>query len=866
MFKNFAFRWGSILVAGYSIANAQAANNELNWDFGPSRFIARDQICSLPYRSLEDIIALQNGVVSMRDRDGLFSASEIELHVRGGRDYENGFYLNGTNVVDPITGVYTANFSTKAFDRIEFFSGGFPAQYGNANSSIINMSTISGGDKISGYAEVFSDREIGSDFGKNQYVFSLGGPITKSENLTFFGLAERSEFDERYPSPITDDALPGNSKRLPNNWMEGWTYNGKLTYEPNDRMKLSALVDGSNQEWSEYLHSYLFNAIHTPYHKDDNLAVGGSFNHVLIPDKTSYTLGASIFRSERFQGDGVYRDDLWAYGRPGGNYGNDPFNLFYQSDIDSTPVVTDTLTVEGQLRTFIMSGDEGHVFANYVKHEAGVFTINGSIRNKFSEWHRASLGLEFKRSSIRYYQHLFPTSVWRGTIGNGFLDVINYGYDDFGAEADNPNWENEAKHPTNISGFLENKFTLGELEISPSIRIDRWDVDALKLRNPGLPLDPDSNFSDADTTNDAFNQTLELGDLEKVEPITKLSPQLSIRANLRDKTFIFTGFGIRYQMPPYIYLYNDYEYLAYKIDVGGYFVPHGNSDLKPEKSTQVELGISHRFNPHIEVSIGGFLKWGRDKIHLYSQSSRPTSYATYRNYEEADIQGLDVQVKLKGGKNASFDLRYSLSEANGTGSYPSSIYNYAWTNTPAPPGAPSLGYDERHKLAGILKFDYRGEEKYNSRIQALDDLLFTTVVKYDSRLPYTPIQITNEATIGAFSPIAIDSRNTRRAADRLSIDLHIERSLFVGSFQITPFVTATNMLDKKNVADVWNTTGQPNTTGWLKTPEGQQWVQTMSTLDYTGLTGEQKYRIKENMPWHYYAPREFFIGVKAAFY
>jgi len=865
LLKKSVFVCAASLLACFSSGSSSAADNELNWDFGQSTFIVRDQIRSRPYRSLEDNLALQNGVVAMRDRDGIFSSSESELHVRGGRDYENGYYLNGVNITDPITGIYTANFSTRALDQIEFYSGAFPAEFGNANSSIINMSTVTGAEKISGYAEVLSDNAIGSNFGNNHYLLSIDGPITASKNLTFFGLVERTELDERYPSPITDNALPGSSNRLPNNWLEGWAYHGKLNYELNDGMKLSAHIDGSNLEWSEYRHSYYFDSTHTPYHDDDNLAIGGSFNHVLIPDKTHYSIGVSFFKSERFQGDGVYKRDLWAYGRPYGNPGKDLFNLFYYSDFDSTPVVTNTILVDGQSRIFVINGDESHIYSNYLKHRAGVFAVKGAINHSPVEEWKATLGLEYERSTMRYYQHLFPTQVYEGTIGSGFLDVINYGYDDFGAKADNQNWENEPKHPTNLSGYIVDKFTLGVLEISSSIRFDQWDVDALKLRNPGLPLDPDSLQFDSDTTNDLYVFTLESGDMKKVDPITKFSPQLLVTANFQNRTFIYAGASVRNQLPPYIYLYNDYEYFEYKINVGGYFIPLANSALKPEKSTQVELGVSHRFNPYIEVGIGGYLKWGKDQIQMYFQPSRPTSYATYRNFDEVDIKGLDVQVKLKDGKNTSFNLLYSLSYADGTGSYPSSRYYVAWTNSIAPTGTPPLDFDQRHKFAGMLELDFRGQENYSSKFQILDDLLFSAVVRYDGHLPYTAIQVTNEATLGAFSPIAIDTRKSRRMADRLSVDLHLERSLYLGSFQITPFVTATNILDKKNVADVWNGSGQPNTTDWLLTPEGQQFIQAHATPDYTGLNGEQKYRIKEQMPQHYFAPRQFYFGVKAAF-
>jgi len=839
---------------------------EPNWEFdGNSTKIPKSLIRSLPYRSIEEIIALQNGVVEMRDRFDQISSTETELHVRGGRDYENGFYLNGVNVIDPITGIYTASFSTSALSSIEFYSGGFPVQFGNANSSIIDLNTISGGEKLSGFAEALTDNSIGSDFGKSHYLLSLDGPIIKSKHLTFFSLVERTKFDDRYPSPITPDALPGSPNRLPNNGLESWAYHGKMNYDPSDRISLSAHIDGSNSQWIEYLHSYYFDSAHTPYHYDDNLAIGASFSHALIPSKTSYSVGVSFFRSKRFQGDGVYKEDLWAYGRPNGNPRAERTNLFYLSDNPATPVMTDTIRVDGQLHTFVVGGDESHVYDDYLRHQAEVVTINGDITNRFNNWYSASLGVDYKKSSIRYYQHLYPVNVWNGTQGNGFQDAINYGFDDFGNEADGQSWQNETKHPVNWSAYLENKFKLDIVEINPSIRFDRWDTDALKLRNLGLPLDPDSLAFDGNPNNDSLTQTLELGDMGKVSSILKWSPRLTIKVPIKDQTIIHSSFGVHYQMPPYEYLYNDYEFFDYKIRTGGYYIPLGNSSLQPEKTILLEAGISHKFNPNIQVSVTGFRKWARDQIQVFTQPSLPRSFSTFRNWDEVDVKGIELQLELKRGKYAIFEFLYSFTDATGTDSYPNSQYNIAWVNTKVPTDIPPLDYDQRHKLVGIIDLDFRNRDELEHGPTFLEKVHFIVLLKYGSSLPYTPIAVTNEATLGLFAPLATGNRNSQRIPDELTIDLHLERSISFGKFEVTPFFEAINILDKKNVANVWQGTGLPNSTGWLQTSDGQQFIQASNTPDYTGLNGEQKYYIKQQLPQHYFAPRQYFFGLRAAF-
>jgi hypothetical protein len=174
-------------------------------------------------------------------------------------------------------------------------------------------------------------------------------------------------------------------------------------------------------------------------------------------------------------------------------------------------------------------------------------------------------------------------------------------------------------------------------------------------------------------------------------------------------------------------------------------------------------------------------------------------------------------------------------------------------------------YDQKYEVVGVFGFDSRGDNTLNWNTQWLNDLLVRIIARYESGLPYTPIQVTNEATLGAYAPIGVDYTNSRRMPDRLNLDFYVERRIPLGSFEIAPFAVATNILDKKNVSEVWNGTGLPNSTGWLQTPEGQQFIQNTTTPDYTGLNGEDKYRIREQAPGHYYAPREFFVGVKGRF-
>ncbi len=832
------------------------------------------EIRSLPYRTIEELIGLQNGVVVIQDnvrQAGSFAIqrdaiNSFELHVRGGRDYENGFYLNGIRINDPVTGLYIGSFSTYALKRLEFYPGYIPLKFGNATSSVISMQTLSGTDEYRGFAEIFSDNSIGSDFGQNYYTAGISGPIPGTNKGRMFGLVERRQLDDRNPSWITDKSLPESPNRLPNNWNESWAYHAKLDYDFSEKISISANLDGSNSEWSEYLHSYYFNIEHTPYHDDDNLLFGGNLRYELEPEKTIFSLSASYFKSERFSGDGVYRQDLWAYGRPGGNPGNLSGNLFRSFDDPNTPVVYSTLTVDGQQRQFVTSGDEAHVYSDYIKHKSEVVTLRGQLQRQFSESHSTVMGIEYSKSAIRYYQHLFPTVVFRGSQSGGFQDAINYGYDEIGNEADPSDWRNETKHPTELSFTIENEIKFGSVELLSGVRLDIFDYNTLAPRNQALPLDPDSLQFDTIFTNDTSIMTLDLQDLEQVDKFTRLSVRSSLLIPFTEAFNIQFNSGISYQKAPYKFIFNDYDYVEFKIVTGGYYIALGNSALQPQKSSFIELRTRLDFENSSFVELSGYFKSQDGKVQVFNQPSRPTSFATYGNSNEVDVLGVELTANIQTADHARLRLGYTYTDAKGTGSYPTSFGNVAWVNSNVPVSTPPLDYDQTHKLIGMFELDYRDNLSDElKRAGILDGLFLNLIAKAGTALPYTPMQIYNDATLGAFAPIQIDTRNSRRGKWTFSIDFRVEKTFKRGNIQVTPYVSANNLFDRANASDYWNGSGLPNSTRWLTTTDGQTFVQANSQPDRTGLTGEEKYQIKQQLPINYWNPRQYYFGLKVSF-
>jgi len=150
--------------------------------------------------TVEDALAREAGIIM---RAG-------QLYVRGGRSGEVQTQIDGVSVDNPIGG-QTLSVSTLAVESVEAVTGGLDAEYGNALSGVINITTKTGSrEKFEGGLRFLTD-----DFGRqdrtftnfDRFEYGFGGP-SPIDNLTYYisgdvswtdgenySVANRPEFD-----------------------------------------------------------------------------------------------------------------------------------------------------------------------------------------------------------------------------------------------------------------------------------------------------------------------------------------------------------------------------------------------------------------------------------------------------------------------------------------------------------------------------------------------------------------------------------------------------------------------------------------------------------------------------------------------
>jgi len=816
------------------------------------RIVEEDRIQELPTRGYRDLVALQPGVVQ---RVGNL------LNVRGGRFSEVAYFVDGFSQQDPLTGVSTTEINNNDIQEVSVTTGGFNAEYGWIASGAINVSTKEGGDKLQGTVEAVTDNFHGSNYDYNIYDVSLSGPLVpSSDRAKFIVSMERRYKGDREPSIAANGPLQENSTA-------GWTWRGKFNYKLAKAMELKLGALSSSDKWQFWQSEWQFNSDHMPRLEDNNRSLYATFEHVLNT-RTFYTISTNFFSTERERGDGVHFDDIWAYGRPGQGNSYDNTGMFWAwDDMNGETAVEDTV-IDG--RTYAVRGDEAAYWNDYLHRNSSYVGVDADLISQVHPNHELRAGVDFQRHTLRRYHHLFPERVYLGYEdgGQGFDPVDRYGYSVTGGSESDEGLEG-AKHPVTFAGYVQDKFELNGMIINAGLRLDYLNVNTERLRDETRPLDPD-HYLDLENPTDEQREManrLDPSDLEASRAEVELSPRVGIAFPVAEHSVLHASYGRFMQRPDLQNLYVSYDFLEYMMTEGQFFFPFGNPNLRPERTSAYEVGLTRQLSMNSKFTLTAYYKDVKDLTQIVYQAAAPRSFATYRNTDYGTIKGIEFVYELHRIKNIGFEGSYTLSHSTGTGSTPTSHQIVAWQGLEAPTMPTPLDHDQRHKMTAM--FDVRWNEGEGPLVgghRVLSDAGVNILVKAGSGFPYTPTAIYDDVSLVNTGKETVGPINSRYGPWTMQVDLKATKGfdLFGGQFELQMWVI--NLFNRENVLTVHSGTGEPNTTGWLETPDGQAWLEAQSdAVDNSYLTAEDKYRLRENDPTWYGAPRQVRGGIKFMF-
>ncbi len=786
--------------------------------------VRSEDIENLPVRGINNIVSTQAGVVKQGN----------DLYIRGGRVDEVAFYIDGVLVNNPLMGGTTTEGIINAVEEIQVQAGGYPAEFGGANAGIISATTKTGGENYRFGAEVITDnfskfgKEYlgGYSYGYSEYVLTASGPLIPSYDALRFFIAGNNVFNR---TPIgfnreieiknifdpslgsqadTFDLIYPGGYRL-NNATNTYRTQGNLTWDMNP---ITFRINGSYETFEQRNGVGVF-AINRQNRagltEGETISGNFKFTHV-IGNSAFYDVIFNYFQDYDVQMDPIFKHNLPLYGD---SIANAEVGSTLLSDGQFLP------TINAYGLTFTRSE---RPFNAYQKNKSNSMGGKINLLYQSGQHHEFKFGGEFTRYTIRRYVLPSPIDLASNRISNPqgeFTDIYtrldNYGYDVFGNESDDGLLG--PKNPIFAAGFIQDKMEFSDLVINFGLRFDYIDIDSKVFADPTKIV-----FDE--------NDEIDINSLEDSEPFQQVSPRLGFSFPVTDKTVFHAQYGKFIQQSRLRDVYLGYNVVADNIKGGFAIESPVGFGVRPERTTQYEIGFKQQVGENFAFDFTGFYKDIKDQVQIRSIYADPTAnhrqYYAFVNGDFSTVKGLEIKLDLRRTERISATLDYTLSDAQGTGSNPSTGFRMIWQSPTSTPFFPQqiapLEFNQSHR--GAINIDYRFSEDDGPSIfgnKTLENFGINLLFSFASGFNYTRF---NDLSFGN-TRTPLEPLNTSTTPWTFQLDLRLDKTVTFGSLGANVYIWVINIFNTQNVVDVFPVSGDAYDDGYLTSPTGSAQVE-----------------------------------------
>jgi hypothetical protein len=522
----------------------------------------------------------------------------------------------------------------------------------------------------------------------------------------------------------------------------------------------------------------------------------------------------------------------------------------------------------------------------------------------------------------------------------------NVSFDDFFTKKDDfGNYTREigAYQPIYVAGYIQDKFDFKDLKFNVGVRIDRFDANQKVLKDKyllfeaktagetsgqfehptnigsdyvvyvndlntpsvvgyrngdswydaaGTEISDPTVLAEATTTGEITpylvdpsatgpNDIQPSKVFKDYEPQISVMPRIAFSFPISDEANFFAHYDVLTQRPPGGNRLDPVQYLQIQNSVGALL---NNPDLKPERTTDYELGFSQVLSEkkNSSITLSAFYRELRDMIQVINvNQAYPTTYLTYGNIDFGTVKGFSVTYDLRRTGPVSLTTSYTLQFADGTGSGATEGYNLVSAGFPNLRSPQPLDFDQRHTI--VANVDYRfgsgktysgpvwtsgkGSDKERSR-QLLADVGANFVVRAGSGVPYT--KQANATPNGQFG---IPSRSTLKGSINgaqlpwtFRVDVRVDKDVELAwggkegedkkMANLNIYLQVLNLLNNKNIQSVYRYTGNPDDDGYLADAGAQSTINAQNDPQ----SFRDLYAIRINDPGNYSIPRRIRLG------
>ncbi|MCK9407975.1 MAG: TonB-dependent receptor, partial [Bacteroidetes bacterium] len=799
--------------------------------------VGGDDIKQLPVTEISQVIGLQAGNVGGK--------------IRGGRSGETAYWIDGVPVTDAYNGSAVVDVNPSMVQELQVLSGAFNAEYGQAMSGIVNIVTREGAEKYSGsitayagdflsnHSDIFKGIQKFEPFNIRNIEASLSGPLAGKDvslylngrNIYYGGY--HNGIRKYTPSTAIARLLGDPSKDEA--YILGTNYKSDSIYVLNN---FTAVAAGGSitAAKADSINKYRFDSAYSVFKKYYNPAnsVGDGKTVPMGWNEKTYLqakLALRLTSELKLNITGIYdnveaapfnNDRRIPYTYNPDGMGHD-FTTSYTGIFQLTHTLSSTTyyTVGGSYfeKTFKHYLYENPTDPRYTHPDLGnlvntlssfSYATGGSDLNRFHRSSKTGL-LKLDLSSQVTNEHFLKTGV-EVRKHNIFLDDVTLRPISIQASYENGNsnpfittfvesdssrsHDTYTHHPSELSGYVQDKMEFKDLIINIGVRVDYFEPDANVLADDEDPdiYAPakisntffDNNGNGTKDANEPFKTVLDRRKYwyKKASAKLRISPRFGASFPITDRGVIHFSYGHFFQTPNFERLYAN---PGFKVGNGTNNVDHrgaptGNADLNPEQTINGEIGLQQQLTEDMSIDLTAYLRDIRnltgsraDQIPI-GGGFAPRTYTKYVNSDFGFVRGFIVSLDKRFGQGMSLGIDYTFQIAKGSASDPNQARNQVADGRLPEVQLTPLGWDQRHTINAIFSYS---EETWGGSV----------ISQYGSGQPYTP-DVTSDVTVFL--------TNSELKPTYFNSDVRLYKNIEIDALKVTLFMRVNNIFDMMN--------------------------------------------------------------------
>jgi len=378
---------------------------------------------------------------------------------------------------------------------------------------------------------------------------------------------------------------------------------------------------------------------------------------------------------------------------------------------------------------------------------------------------------------------------------------------------------------------------------------------------------------------DKDQQRVDKNSFKDYDPAWSVMPRISFSFPISDEALFFAHYDVLTQRPTSGF-YCSPLYYYYFNDISGTIA---NPNLRPQQTIDYELGFQQKVTNTSSMTITAYYREIRNQIQMYRfNGAYPKAYNSFSNLDFGTVKGLTASYDMRRTKNARIRASYTLQFADMTGSSTTTAAALIAAGVPNLRSVFPTSEDRRHSFN--LTFDYRYADGKNydgpvihrkngkPDVQLLANTGISLQVNGGSGTPFTASR-TVSSPISGGNNLLQGTYNGSRIPASFRFDLRLDKDFKFSlgknkegeskgrDAYVNVYLQVLNLLNSKNITNVYAATGNPDDDGYLSAPEWQREIN--SQVDPQSYI--QMYQLYVNSGYNYSMPRHIRLGMSINF-